>query len=85
MRRETELTEVSQIDAADYGAHYTDHHRLLALARYRDEKILRPHDRKADFSRMQARTIIAAVGPSQELLDSQMELAVNHLERNDTT
>jgi hypothetical protein len=39
-----------------------------------------PSDPEAEYSRVQIQNIVNAVVPKQELLDAQMDLALNHFE-----
>ena len=39
-------------------------------------------DPEAEYSRVQIQNIVNAVVPKQELLDAQMELALNHFEHS---
>ena len=82
MRNQTELTEANGQYAAAYAAHYTEHDLPSALRLYKRVMASHPSDPEAEYSRVQSQNIVNAVVPKQELLDAQMELALNHFEHS---
>ena len=80
MRNDTELTEPHRQYAAAYAAHYTGRDLPAALQLYMKVMASHPGTQEADYSRMQVRNIVNTVIPKQEILDSQIELALAHFE-----
>jgi outer membrane protein assembly factor BamD (BamD/ComL family) len=66
-----------------YATHYAQHDLLEALRAYEQVIAEHPTTPEADYARSQMRNIIRLVIPAQELLDSQVELARQHLHRKD--
>ncbi len=79
MNVQTESASASREYAAAYAAHYTGHDLALALQLYAKLLASHPTAREADYSRTQIQNIVNATVPSQELLDSQMELVLARL------
>jgi hypothetical protein len=66
-----------------YSMHYARRDLLEALRCYEELIALHPTTPEADYARSQMRNITRLVIPEQELLDSQVELARQHLRRID--
>jgi len=82
MRNKTELTEANREYATAYATHYTEHDLPAAMRLYKQVMASHPGDPEAEYSRVQIQNIVNAVVPKQELLDAQMELALNHFEHS---
>ena len=80
MRNDTGLTEAAQQYAAAHAAHYTTKNLHRALELYRGIMAVHPNTQEAEYSRTQIQNIAKDVVPKQELLDSQVELTLAHLE-----
>ena len=83
MRNNTEHTEANRQYATAYAAHYTEHDLLAAMRLYKQVMASHPSDPEAEYSRVQIQNIVNTVVPSQELLDTQIELALAHLEHKE--
>ena len=82
MRNKTEPTEANREYATAYATHYTEHDLPAAMRLYKQVMVSHPNDPEAEYSRVQIQNIVNAVVPKQELLDAQMELALNHFEHS---
>ena len=80
MRNKTEHTEANRQYATAYATHYTEHDLPVAMRLYKQIMASHPSDPEAEYSRVQIQNIVNAVVPKQELLDAQMDLALNHFE-----
>jgi hypothetical protein len=66
-----------------YAMHYAERDLMEALRCYEEILTAHPTAPEADYARSQMRNITRLVIPAQELLDSQVELARQHLRRID--
>ena len=82
MRNKTEPTEANREYATAYATHYTEHDLPAAMRLYKQVMASHPNDPEAEYSRVQIQNIVNAVVPKQQLLDAQMELALNHFEHS---
>ena len=82
MRNKTGHSEANRQYATAYAAHYTDHDLPSAMRLYKQVIASHPSDPEAEYSRVQIQNIVNEVVPKQELLDAQMELAVDHFEQS---
>lgn len=75
------LTEAARAYAAAYSAHYSKRNLAMALRLY--ENLIASHAGapEAGYSRTQIQNIVNALVPPQELLDTQLKLALALLER----
>lgn len=78
MKALTKPTESARDYAAAYATHYTDHHLPAASQLYLKVMASHPGTKEAGYARAQAKNIINASVPDQELLDAQVALAVEH-------
>ena len=78
MKNGIEFTESGWQYAEAYAAHYTERDLPKALQLYTKVMASHPDTQEADYSRMQVQNIVNAVVPKQEILDSQMDLALVH-------
>jgi len=65
-----------------YEAHYGRRELLSALLGYREIVTFHPRALEARWARAQMRNIAQLVVPAEELLEAQVELAFDHLERD---
>jgi hypothetical protein len=82
MSNEIRLAEAGQQYAAAHAAHYVARDLPLALQLYKAVMASHPSTQEADYSRAQVQNLVNAVIPRQKLLETQMELAVAHFERD---
>lgn len=85
MREYNELTGSGRSYAAAHHAHYSERNLAVALRLYRDLIASRPNAPEAAYSRTQIQNIVNAVVPAQELLDTQIGLALARLDCNEPT
>jgi hypothetical protein len=81
MHHHREFTEAGREYAAAHATHYSERNLAAALQLYRELMASRPNAPEAGYSRAQIHNIVNAVVPAQELLDSQIVLALARLER----
>ena len=80
MSDDSALTAAARDYAAAYAAHYSKRDLAMALQLYKKLMASHASAREAGYSRTQIQNIVNAVVPEQELLDAQMELALDRLE-----
>ena len=80
MRNDTGLAEARQQYEAAHAAHYTTKDLREALELYKRIMAAHPSTQEAGYSRLQIQNIVNAVVPEQELLDSQVNLALTRIE-----
>jgi hypothetical protein len=81
--RESRLSEeAGQQYATAYDTHYTtkDIHKAFTL--YEDIIAAHPDTKEAGYSKSQVQNIVNAVVPKKEIMDSLLDLARIHLDRN---
>lgn len=74
------LTDAARHYAEAYAAHYTDEDLLSALRGYRRVIELHPDTVEARDARAQIRNIVHLVVPDAEQLDTELAMALHHLE-----
>ena len=79
MRDQNEPTGSARSYAAAYAAHYSERNLAAALQLYMELIASRPNAPQAGYSRAQFQNIVNAVVPAQELLDTQIKLALARL------
>ena len=79
MKNVTESTEAGRQYATAYAAHHKGRDLAAALQLYMNIIELHSGDQESGYSRMQVQNIVNSVVPQQELLDTQVELALTHL------
>jgi hypothetical protein len=85
MRDQNEPTGSARTYAVAYAAHYSERNLAAALQLYMELIASRPSAPEAGYSRVQIQNIIHAVVPAQELLDTQIGLALARLGRGELT
>jgi hypothetical protein len=82
MKPKMEGTDAGRQYAAAYAAHYTERNVPLALRLYGKLVASCPGAPEAEYSRMQVHNIVNAVVPKQTVLESEMTMALAHVEGN---
>lgn len=82
MKNTYEPTETSRLYGAAHAAHHLASDLSLALRLYRELLTLHPNTREAGYSQTQVRNIANTVVPEEEMLETQIKLALAHLESN---
>jgi hypothetical protein len=85
MNTHNPVTEAARRYEAAYAAHYSERDLPLAFRLYREVLASHPGEPEAGFSRMQLQNIVNAIVPKQELMEAQLQLATDRLERSDAT
>jgi hypothetical protein len=83
MRNVTELGVAAQQYAAAHAVHHTTKDLGKALGLYRGVMAEHPNTQEAGYSHTQIQNIVNRVVPKQDLLDAQVELALDHLAREE--
>lgn len=79
MKNELELTETNRLYSTAHATHHLEGDLSRALQLYRELLTLHPNTPEAGYSRTQVRNIVNAVVPEQEMLETQIELALARL------
>ena len=85
MNTQNPVTEAARRYEAAYAAHYSERDLHLAFRLYKEVLASHPGEPEAGFSRMQLQNIVNAIVPKQELMDAQLQLATDRLDRSDAS
>lgn len=85
MTKEHKLSEAGEKYASAHTAHYTSNNLLEAIELYGAIMAAHPDTPEAEYSRAQINNIVAKVIPKQELLDTQIQLALTRLKDTETS
>ena len=80
MKKDKAMTEIGQQYATAHDAHYKTKNLRQALGLYQSLVAAHPDTHEAEYSRAQIHNIAKNTVPKQELLDAQINMAVDHLE-----